>query len=93
MTNFTILDGGVNVPTFMFLFTPQERIEIRGSVDAYIIDFLRLLDDPRTTTVVLGLPQVQGVLMYMVDLGYLVETRVAEITDAKVPVVEFPEVL
>lgn len=55
----------IDVPTFLMRFHPQERVGIRNSQDTLIMDFLRLVDDPRVQNVNLAHPSVQGAVMYM----------------------------
>lgn len=66
-------------PQFFLLFTVQERVGIRASTDPFVIDFLRLLDDPRLTEVDLDLKSTQDALAYLAANDYLEEHRPAEI--------------
>lgn len=54
-----------DVPTFQMRFTPGERIAIRASQDALVVDFQRLLDDPRVTHVDRARDQVKGAILYL----------------------------
>lgn len=72
----------IDVPTFLMRFHPQERVSIRASEDPLIVDFQRLIDDPRVENVNLAHPSVQGAVMYMAlvaDPPLIEPERVAEI--------------
>lgn len=72
----------LNVPAFMMRFHPEERLAIRASENPVIVDFLRLVDDPRVQNVDLTHPSVQGAVMYMalnVNPPLIAPARVAEI--------------
>lgn len=59
----------IDVPTFLMRFTAPERVAIRASEDPLVVDFLRLLDDPRTVRVNVGLAPVQQALGYLAGLS------------------------
>lgn len=72
----------LNVPAFMMRFHPDERLAIRASENPVIVDFLRLVDDPRVQSVDLAHPSVQGAVMYMALVAappLIAPDRVAEI--------------
>ena len=55
----------VDVPTFLLRLLPQERVGVRASQDPLVMDFQRLLDDPRVIRINLGLPAVEGAVAYL----------------------------
>ena len=69
----------VSAVEYKMLFTSAERIAAKASVDPVIMDLQELLNDPRVTTVDLGLQSIQDALSYMTALGILAEGRKAEI--------------
>ena len=50
---------------FKLRLTAQERVAIHASTDPVVVDFLRLIDDPRLTTVHLSLPSVIEAMQYL----------------------------
>lgn len=58
-----------DVPTFLLRIPPASRIAIRASTDAGVVDFLALLNDPRTQAVNRSLPSVQQAIEYMTTVG------------------------
>ena len=75
----------VDIPTFMLRFQPLERIAIRTSKDALVVDFMQLLDDPRTLRINLQLPAVQQ------GVGYLASLDPPLIAPERVPDILAPE--
>lgn len=64
---------------FKLLFTSAERIAIKASTDAVVLDFMEIVNDPRLTTVDLGLASTQQGVAYLASVGLIGEARVAEI--------------
>lgn len=66
---------------FKMCFTSQERIAIKAlrATDPIIDDAFDILDDPRLTTVDLGLTSNQQLIDYLVGLGALTAERAAQI--------------
>lgn len=66
---------------FKLLFTAQERVAIKQArnTDAVVDDFYDIIEDPRLTTVDLGLQSTQDALAYMVSVDLLTATRREEI--------------
>ncbi len=81
-----MIDRVVSVTAFKLLFTSPERIAVYGAraTDAAIDDFLRILDDPRTEEVHLGLSSVQAMLDYLTSKSLLDAGRKAQIIDGAV---------
>lgn len=69
----------ITVIKFLLKFTPQERISIRSSTDPVVIDWLRILDDPRLTTVEYSI--ARPTLEYLVSINLLEASRISEILD------------
>lgn len=64
---------------FMLRFTAPERVAVRASTDPIVIDWLRLLDDPRLQSVHLDLPATREAVAHLVTLGLLTQARADEI--------------
>ena len=66
---------------FKLLFTSSERIAIATAraTDPVVNDFFGIIDDPKLTTVDLGLASTQSGLTYLVNLGLLTAERREEI--------------
>lgn len=69
----------VSVIQYKMLFTSQERIAAKASVDPVIVDLQDLLNDPRTLTVNLALKSISDALDYMTTIKILAPGRKAEI--------------
>ena len=69
----------VSVIQYKMLFTSQERIAAKASVDPVIMDLQDLLNDPRTLTVNLALKSISDALDYMTSIKLLAPGRKAEI--------------
>lgn len=74
----------VTVIEWKMLFHSEERIAITSSVDPVIVDLQSLMNDPRTTHVVLSLKSIDIALDYMTLKGYIADGRKAEILTGKV---------
>lgn len=74
----------VTPPEFKLLFTSPERIAIYASDDPVVIDFLRIIDDPRLTEVKLGLQSTQDALAYLASKSLIAADRVAEISTGQI---------
>lgn len=74
----------VTVIEWKMLFTAQERIAAKTSIDPIIQDLQELMNDPRTTVVDLGLGSIQDALDYMTVLGIIAAGRKEEILTGKV---------
>ena len=64
---------------FMLRFVAPERVAVRASTDPIVIDWLRLLDDPRLQSVHLDLPATREAVAHLVTLGLLTQARADEI--------------
>lgn len=62
-------------------FTKEERVSIYASTDPYVIDFLKILDDPRLVSVNLYSKDTRDAFDLLVSLGLLTEVRKVEILD------------
>jgi hypothetical protein len=69
----------VSAIEFKLLFTSPERIAIKDSVDPVVQDFFSLIEDPRLTSVCLGLKSTQDSLAYLEAVAILAPGRKAEI--------------
>lgn len=81
----------VSPPTFLLLFTSQERIGIRAArnyvgadaganmVKAVLDDWFAIIDDPRLQYVDLALPATQQGIDFLVTTGLLTALRAEEI--------------
>jgi hypothetical protein len=69
----------VSAIEFKLLFTSVERIAIKTSVDPVVQDFFSLIEDPRLTSVRLGLKSTQDALAYLEVVGILDAGRKDEI--------------
>lgn len=81
----------VSPPTFLLLFTSQERIAIRAArgysgadananmVKAVLDDWFAIIEDPRLQYVDLALPATQQGIDFLVTAGLLTEQRAEEI--------------
>lgn len=81
----------VSPPTFLLLFTSQERIGIRAArnysgadanpnmVKAVLDDWFAIIDDPRLQYVDLTLPATQQGIDFLVTVGLLTAPRAEEI--------------
>lgn len=69
---------------FKLLFTAQERVAIKTSTDAQVLDFFEIVNDPRLTHVDLGLQSTADALAYLTQLGILAEGRTAQILEGKI---------
>lgn len=69
----------VSVIEWKMLFTAQERIAAKTSVDPIIQDLQELMNDPRTVNVDLNLKSIQDALDYMTSIGILEVGRKEEI--------------
>lgn len=72
-----IINTEISVIKFLLKFTPQERISIRSSTDPVVVDWLRILDDPRLTTVEYEI--ARPTLDYLVSINLLESSRINEI--------------
>ena len=61
----------VSAIEFKLLFTSVERIAIKTSVDPVVQDFFSLIEDPRLTSVRLGLKSTQDALTYLEAISIL----------------------
>lgn len=60
-------------------FTSEERVAIYASTNPYVIDFIRILDDPRLITIDIKLTATQEAFSLLVSEGLLTEARKLEI--------------
>jgi hypothetical protein len=88
--SFLIVNGAVSAIEFKLLFTPTERVQSReaAKTDPVVADMFLLLDDPRTQSISLGMPQVWAMLDYLITLGILTEERKQQILNAAEPSLE-----
>lgn len=68
---------------FLMLFTPLERVAIRNSTDAVVVDFIRLVELPSLTQVELDNPQTQLGVQYLVSEGLITSERATAILAAQ----------
>jgi hypothetical protein len=64
---------------FKMLFTSAERIAIKASTDAVVIDFFEIVNDTRLTQVDRNMQSVKDAIMYLETDGLLTAGRAAEI--------------
>lgn len=85
--NYSIVDNCLTAIQFKMCFTVAERIAIRGvrETDQQVDDMFDILDDPRTETVNLALPQVTEMLDHLVEIQILTEERKTQILQAYIP--------
>lgn len=69
----------VSAIEFKLLFTSPERVAIKASGDPVVQDFFSLVEDPRLTSVRLGLKSTQDALAYLEVVGILAVGRKSEI--------------
>ena len=62
-------------PQFLLLFTGPERVAIRASTDALVVDFLDIVKDPALEWIDLSLASVQEGIAYLVTLTLLTQAR------------------
>jgi len=84
---FQIINQSVTAIEFKLLFTSVERVQARelAKTDPIVADMFGLLDDPRTLSVNLYMPQIISMLDYLVAQGILTEERKAQILSANAP--------
>ena len=84
---FQVVDSSVTAIEFKLLFTGTERVQARelAKTDPIIADMFGLLDDPRTLSVSLVMPQIISMLDYLVTQGVITEARKIQILNAEVP--------
>lgn len=84
---FQIVNSSVTAIEFKLLFTSIERVQARelAKTDPIVADMFGLLDDPRTLSVNLYMPQIISMLDYLVAQGILTEERKAQILSANAP--------
>ena len=61
------------------LFTSEERIALKESVDPIVVDFLEIINDPRLTFVDRNLQSVKDMIAYLVSISILTQARADEI--------------
>ena len=85
--NFPVLDGTVTITEFKLLFTSAERVASKAlkASDPIVSDMFDLIDDIRTTHVLLSLPDIVGMLEHLVSVGVLTDERVNQIKQAYIP--------
>jgi len=66
---------------FKLLFTPQERVAMKGArkTDPVMDDFFDVVDDPRLTFVDLGLQSTKDAIAYLEFKTFITSERAAEI--------------
>lgn len=69
---------------FKLLFTSVERIAIKTSTDPVLQDFFEIVNDPRLTSVDLGLQSTKDALWYLASNSLIAPGRVDEILMGKV---------
>lgn len=72
-------------PQFLTLFTPQERIAARASEDAFVQDFMALLNDPRMSEVDLDGPPVIQAVNYLAFAIIIEGDRITPILAGEFP--------
>jgi hypothetical protein len=70
---------------FMLLFTPAERIAVRGSADPGIVDWFAILNDPQFEGVNLASKGCADALSYLVLRSILTAERKAAILKGEEP--------
>lgn len=73
----------VSPAQFLMLFTPLERVAIRQSTDAVVVDFIRLVELPSLAQVELDNAQTQMGVNYLVTKGLITEERAADVLASK----------
>lgn len=91
---YPIIDFSVTAIQFKMCFTQAERLAIRAlrQTDQQVDDMFDLLDDPRTLTVNLALPQVQEMMQHLVDVNIIDSDRMYQILHAYIPGTDNPPV-
>jgi hypothetical protein len=81
------VNDSVTAIDFKLLFTSTERVQARdlAKTDAIVADMFMLLDDPRTQSVSLVMPQIVSMLDYLVAQGILTAERKQQILCADAP--------
>jgi hypothetical protein len=81
------VNNSVTAIDFKLLFTSTERVQARdlAKTDAIVADMFMLLDDPRTQSVSLVMPQIVSMLDYLVAQGILTAERKQQILCADSP--------
>ena len=81
------INDSVTAIDFKLLFTSTERVQARdlAKTDAIVADMFMLLDDPRTQSVSLVMPQIVSMLDYLVAQGILTAERKQQILCADSP--------
>lgn len=81
------VNDSVTAIDFKLLFTSTERVQARdlAKTDAIVADMFMLLDDPRTQSVSLVMPQIVSMLDYLVAQGILTAERKQQILCADSP--------
>lgn len=64
---------------FKLGFTAEERVAIYASTNPYVVDFLRILDDPRLFSIDLRSANTVAALNLLVSLGLITEARKLEL--------------
>jgi len=84
---FNVVNSSVSTTDFKLLFTPSERVQLRALIntDAVIADMFALLDDIRTLSVNLDMPQIGSMLDYLIVKEILTEQRKDQILNAEIP--------
>lgn len=84
---FQIIDNSISTIEFKLLFTPSERVQLRelAKTDPFVADMFELLDDIRTQSINLLMPQLNEMLSYLVTESVLTEERKQQILSAQLP--------
>ena len=84
---FQIVNSSVTAIEFKLLFSGTERVQARelAKTDPIVADMFGLLDDPRTLSVNLDMPQIISMLDYLVAQGVITEIRKSQILSAEAP--------
>ena len=61
------------------LFTPQELAAIRSSKDVVVVQWIRIMDDPRLTVVDLTKPSTKAAIDYLAGIDLLTTARAAAV--------------
>jgi hypothetical protein len=75
----TALASPLNPVAFKLRFTTDERVAIYASTDAYVVDFLRILDDARLAKVIKIDQTLNDGVARLVELNLLTAERASEI--------------
>lgn len=75
----------LSITEFWFLLTVAERLAVRASIDASLLDFLKLLDDPRCVEVDLSKDYVKDFVEYLFTLGLLIKGRKTKVLAGRFP--------